>query len=197
MADKTEEQERRRKSERDISEHDRLMERNAAHASRDTLHDANAGQESGAYTTEQARDRAAHTPSILERLDAPRTRHEEDRMIHALHQELFPTERAKEAYDHEHGPEVPPASGPDRQQWHDLREMRGSATTQADAKENSTMTPEQQASIDKALGRADLNQAIGAASNVSGKPTPNDPTPMEKVNDIGKDLHDRGVTMEK
>ena len=195
VADENEQQERRRKGERDLSEHDRMVARDAAHASRDTLHDVNAGQEAGAYTTEQARDRAAHTPSLLDR-DGPRTPKEQDQMLDALHRDVFPTDKAWEAYQHENSPQVPPHGEEARRQWEDVRQMSESETP--DGKESkSTMTPEQQASIDKALSRADLNDQIGGASDVSARPVPDEPTPMEKARDIGQDLQKQGVTMEK
>lgn len=59
------------------------------------------------------------------------------------------------------------------------------------------MTPEQQASVDKALQRADLSDKTGGASDVGGKPAPNDPTPLDKSRDIGQDLQKHGVTMDK
>ena len=58
------------------------------------------------------------------------------------------------------------------------------------------MTDEQKASIDKALGKANISQEIGGASD-AGKPVPNDPQPIEKARDIGQDLQKQGVTMEK
>jgi hypothetical protein len=57
------EENEKERSQRELNEHDRLMERGAAHASRDAQHDGNAWQEPGAYTIQEARDRAAHTPS--------------------------------------------------------------------------------------------------------------------------------------
>ena len=95
MAEENASDERRRKSVRELAEHDRVMASSAADSARDVLHDASAGQAAGAYTVEQARDRAAHTPSILDQLDVPRNRQEEERMLDALHKELFPTEGAR------------------------------------------------------------------------------------------------------
>jgi hypothetical protein len=198
VADENEEQEQRRRSEREISEHDRVMARNAAHASRDTLHDASAGQQPGAYTTEQARDRAAHTPSLLETRDAPRSRQEEERMLDELFKETFPSDEARREFEREGLPKVPPSDWVEFEIWRDLMEIDGVRKPDA-GKERSDMTPEQQASIDKVINRGDIGDKaiIGPATEVSGKPVPNDPTPVEKANDIGKDLHERGVTMEK
>lgn len=197
MADETEEQEQRRKSEREISEHDRVMARNAAHASRDTMHDASAHQQPGAYTTEQARDRAAHTSSLLWTRDMPLNREEEKRMVEELYREIFPTDEARRQFERETTSKVPPTDPEEFEQWRDL--MYPDGVPQPDAgKDRNDMTPEQQASIDKALERANINEnAIGPLSDVPGKPVASDPTPVEKANDIGKDLHERGVTMDK
>ena len=194
MAEDNENEQRRR--ERELSEHDRITARSAAHASRDTLHDASAGQETGDYTTEQARDRAAHTPSILDRLDAPRNAQEEREMMAALDKELFPTEQARQAWERETSPRAPPQDEAERRQWQDLRQM--AAAENLDSKESNTnVTPEQQANVDRALQRADLTDKIGGATDVSTNPAPNDPTPLEKSRDIGQDLHKQGVAMDK
>jgi hypothetical protein len=123
-------------------------------------------------------------------------RHEEERMLDALHNDLFPTEAARAAYDRETVPLQPPDDKDDRRQWQDLREMDGSVQPET-AKESSDMTPKQQENVDKALARADLTDMIGGATDVSGRPAPNDPTPIEKAKDIGQDLHKQGVTMDK
>ena len=44
--------------------HDRVMASKAAEAARDVLHDNTPLKERGSYTVHEARDRAAHTPSI-------------------------------------------------------------------------------------------------------------------------------------
>ncbi len=44
--------------------HDRMMASKAADAARDALHDSASLKEPGGYTVHEARDRAAHTPSI-------------------------------------------------------------------------------------------------------------------------------------
>jgi hypothetical protein len=56
------EEEPRRKRQRDLDGHDRMMARGAASASRDALHDIGPGRDAGEYTVFEARDRAAHTP---------------------------------------------------------------------------------------------------------------------------------------
>lgn len=97
MTEEKEQEERREKAARDLSGHDRMVTRSAAHAARDTLQDASAHHEPGAYTTYEARNRAAHTPSILDR-DGPRDREDEAQMIEALHKGLFTTDCQWEAY---------------------------------------------------------------------------------------------------
>lgn len=44
--------------------HDRMVASKAAEAARDALHDNAPFKEPGSYTVHEARDRAAHTPSI-------------------------------------------------------------------------------------------------------------------------------------
>jgi hypothetical protein len=73
-----------------------------------------------------------------------------------------------------------------------------SVTAQSQNKEASTdVTPEQKASVDKALGEVQLSGKIGGATNVSSNPVPNEPTPMDKARDIGQDLQKQGVTIDK
>lgn len=186
-----EQRERREQSQRELDEHDRIMTRSAAHAARDTLHDVSAGQKPGAYTTYEARDRAAHTPSILER-DGPRNHEEEAQMIDALHKELFPTEKEWQAYRQDESA-APRAQTVEHQQ----QGLQAERFAEKPEKEKTTMTPEQQANIDKVLDRGNMTDKIGAASDVNNKPTPNDPTPMDKSRDIGQDLQKQGVTMDK
>jgi hypothetical protein len=62
---------------------------------------------------------------------------------------------------------------------------------------NKDVTPEQQARVDQALGKAELSAQIGGASDVNAKPTPNEPTPMDQSKDIGQDLQRQGVTLDK
>jgi hypothetical protein len=117
-------------------------------------------------------------------------------MIAALDKELFPTEADRQAWEQQGSPQRPPQDEAERRQWEDLRQM--AAAENSNTKESNTnMTPEQQANIDKALQRLDLNDKIGQATDVSSRPAPNDPTPMEKARDIGQDLHKQGVVMDK
>jgi len=64
-------------------------------------------------------------------------------------------------------------------------------------KDNTGMTDAQKAAIDKALGKTELTASVGRASEVSGAPKPNDPTPLDNVKEIGQDLHKQGVTFDK
>jgi hypothetical protein len=59
------------------------------------------------------------------------------------------------------------------------------------------MTQEQEASISKAVGQANVSQEISGASEVTAKPAPNDPTPVDKARDIGQDLQKQGVTLDR
>jgi hypothetical protein len=59
------------------------------------------------------------------------------------------------------------------------------------------MNDEQRAGVDKALGKANISQEIGGASEVSAKPEPNEATPLDKARDIGQDLQKQGVTLDK
>jgi len=59
------------------------------------------------------------------------------------------------------------------------------------------MTDEQRANVDKALSKANISQEIGGASDVQGAPTPNEPQSMDKMRQIGQDLHKQGVTVDR
>jgi len=56
--------EKRRRRQRELDGHDYLTAHGAAEAARDALHEGGPKKEAGAYTVHEARDRAAHTPSI-------------------------------------------------------------------------------------------------------------------------------------
>jgi hypothetical protein len=201
-------EEKRKQRERDLAEHNRLMERSASHASRDVLHDSALETQPGEYTTLQARDRAAHTAAWVktaEGLDSQASRFTpEERTLLAQQgrdmTELYPTE---EALQRSYPATAPPPEGTDaRRQYDDFRQMYPPEKTDADSqtqtKERSAdMTPEQQASVDKALAQSQISRDVGGASDVSSKPQPNEPTPMEKARDIGQDLQKQGVTMDK
>lgn len=89
------------------------------------------------------------------------------------------------------------------QQKHDMAELYPDGPEarelreQAQKKEVLTdVTPEQKARVDQALSETNMSKDIGGASDVSGKPVPNEPTPLEKARDAGQDLHKAGVTMD-
>ena len=101
-------------------------------------------------------------------------------MIEELDREMFPTDEARRTFERETNPKTPPVDAEELQQWNDLRERDGAAQPNA-GKERSDMTPEQQASIDRAISRVDISdKVIGPASDVTGKPAPSDPRPWKK-----------------
>jgi hypothetical protein len=184
-----------RLSEDRLNEHDRLTARNAAHAARDALHDAGADFKPGAYTVWEARDRAAHTPSILDR-DAPRNREEEARMIDALHKELFPTPEAVRAYELNASAGLKaPADPQERQQWNDFQ---AEASAQKPAKEKKAdVTPEQQANVNKMLGQTSISrEQIGGASEAPQAARPLD-TPKMPEPPQGSPQQGRSLSLEK
>ncbi len=69
--------------------------------------------------------------------------------------------------------------------------------TKNESEVRKSVTPEQKERVDQALGKSELSAQIGGASDVSAKPTPNEPTPMEQSREIGQDLQRQGVTMDK
>jgi hypothetical protein len=102
--------------------------------------------------------------------------------------ELYPTEETRMRSL----PQLAPPTDPQQRAQHD-----DMAQLYPREKEADNMTPEQQASVDKALAQSQLSRDVGGASDVSSKPQPNDPTPMDKARDVGQDLQRAGVTMEK
>jgi hypothetical protein len=63
--------------------------------------------------------------------------------------------------------------------------------------EPPNVTPEQQARVDQALSNVELSDKIGGANDAGAKPVPNEPTPLDKARDIGKDMNRAGVTMDR
>jgi len=59
------------------------------------------------------------------------------------------------------------------------------------------VTPEQKERVDQALGKIELSEKIGGASDVSSSPKPNEPTPLDQSRDIGQDMQRQGVTMDR
>lgn len=102
--------------------------------------------------------------------------------------ELYST---PQAWEQSYPKLAPPDDPQERTQYDDLAELapRG--------KEAANVTPKQKANVDRALADVQLSDKIGGPSDVSGKPAPNEPTPIEKAKDIGQDLQKAGVTMDK
>lgn len=69
--------------------------------------------------------------------------------------------------------------------------------TKNESEVGKDVTPGQKERVDQALGKTELSAQIGGASEVNAKPTPNEPTPMEQSREIGQDLQQQGVTMDK
>ncbi len=59
------------------------------------------------------------------------------------------------------------------------------------------MTDEQRANVDKALGKADISKEIGGATDVQGAPTPNDPQSVDKAREIGQNLRNKELILDK
>ena len=190
---KDEDKERKRRTAEDLAWHDREMAKGAAEASRDVLHDNTPGKERGEYTKREAIDRAAHTPGWHEREESGGKTVFTDEERKLLQQseydlaQLYPTDQA---WGQSYPPVKPPADAEQRQQYFDERELEKST------KEVSTVTPEQQANVNKALQDVNLSNQIGGASDV-GQAKPNDPTPIDKARDVGQDLNKAGVTIDK
>ena len=182
------EEEAKRKAAREREGLEEWLRASRADAARRDLTDAAPEADRGTATATQteAIDRAAHTPGWhqQEGRGEKRLLHERDRDL----AELYPTPQAWErSY-----PKLDPPDDPlERAQYDDLAQLtpRG--------KEATYVTPEQKANVDRALADTQLSDKIGGASDVAGKPTPNEPTPIEKARDIGQDLQKAGVTMDK
>jgi hypothetical protein len=96
--------------------------------------------------------------------------------------------------------------GPEARQ---IREEAGLAKLYADAPEtgkledqntkkevHTKVTPEEKERVGQALGKIEVSNTIGGATDISTPPKPNEPTPLDKSRDIGQDLQRQGVTME-
>lgn len=59
------------------------------------------------------------------------------------------------------------------------------------------MTDEEKSGIDKAIGKANLSHEIGGATEVSGKPQPNDPMPLDMARELGQDLRNKDLILDK
>jgi hypothetical protein len=210
---------RRRQRQRDLDAHDRMTKARAADAARNTLHDSTPFAEPGSYTVFESRDRAAHTPSIaseIERLsimaDKPKANFtDKERYLLDVQRrrdmaEIYPDseeaqwlrERERLAGANPEGPEARQISEEARlaKLYADAPEGARPAGQNTD-KEPKQVTPEQKERVDQALGKVELSKQIGGASDVGGKPAPNEPAPIDKSREAGQDLQRQGVTMEK
>ena len=113
---------------------------------------------------------------------------DEQKEIGKLLAEVHPTHE-------EHLKSFPPVAAPPEGEARQIHELYGELFPLK--KELKDVTPDQQASVDKALAKTTVSQDIGGASAVSSKPVPNDPAPIETVKTLGQNLHKAGVTMDK
>lgn len=212
--------ERRRRSQRDLDAHDRMTASRSADAARDTLHDSTPFQDPGSYTVFEARDRAAHTPSIARQIERQSIMADKGKSIF--------TEKERYLLDVQQRKDIA-ALYPDGQEGQWLRERARLAEAIPDGPEarqiaeeahlaklyddapqgdklqdqnNKTevptkVTPEEKANVDRALADTQLSDKIGPPVDVGGKATPNDPTPMDKSLDIGQDLYRQGLEVDK
>ena len=218
-ASSTKETKRRRQRRVDLDAHDRIMASRTADVARDILHDSTPFKEPGSYTVFEARDRAAHTPSIAKEIerqasmtDKPKSPFtDQERYLLDMQQrrdmaDIYPDgpeaqwlrERARLAEANPNGPEARQLNEESRQSklYADAPEG-GKVENQNEREVRKDVTPEQKERVDQALGKIELSAQIGGASDVGGKPAPNEPTPMEKSRDVGQDLQRQGVTMDK
>jgi hypothetical protein len=59
------------------------------------------------------------------------------------------------------------------------------------------VTPEQQTRVDQALSDTSMSKIISGPSDAGANPTPKDPTPMEQAKDIGQDLRNKELIVDK
>jgi hypothetical protein len=107
-------------------------------------------------------------------------------------------ERTRLAEVNPNGPEARQIQEESRQASLHADRPEGSKSQDQNEREvKKDVTPEQKERVDQALGQTERSAQIGGASDVNSKPTPNDPTPMEKARDLGQDLQRQGVSMDK
>jgi hypothetical protein len=216
----TQESERKRQRRRDLDAHDRMMARRAADAARDTLHDSTPFEQPGSYTVYEARDRAAHTPSLAREMErnsnmARETKSlftEQERYILDVQQRkdlaaLYPDseegrwlrERERLAEANPHGPEARQVAEEAQLEklYSDAPQGAGPEGQNTIKEAPKDVTPEEQGRVDQALGKIELSDKIGGATDAGAKPTPNDPTPIDKSREVGQDLQRQGVSMDK
>jgi hypothetical protein len=102
--------------------------------------------------------------------------------------ELYPT---PQAWEQSYPKLAPPVNAEERAQYDDLAEI-------APREKGATnVTPDQKEKVDTALANMSISKDISGATEVTGKPTPNEPTPIEKAKDIGQDLLKAGLIVDK
>jgi len=180
--------EARLKAARERESFEEWLRQNRAETARRDLSDAAPQTDRGASSPTQleALDRAAHTPAFHQR--EPLFSAEEEKRLAERERdyaELYPTADAWVRGFRELPRPDDPAL---RAQYDDFAQLQ---------KEAKDVTPEQKANVDKALALTSISKEISAAGDVSGKPAPNEPTPVDKSRDVGQDLQKAGVTMEK
>jgi hypothetical protein len=171
----TQADEQKRKTAEGLREHERMTQ------AQEMKSPYQSGAElGGAYTAQEARDRAAHTPGLHERGE-PTAKE---------------TERDLKEYDAW-------AKREGRETWggglneNDVNRLYDQEEKSAKGV-HERMTPEQQERVDQSLKNANIQrESMGGASDVNSKPTPNDPASMDKARDIGRDLNKAGVEMDK
>jgi len=115
---------------------------------------------------------------------------DEEKEIGKLYSELYPSH---EEHLRSYPPTVPLREDETGQAHHELY----NELFPLHHGELTNVTQEQQARVNQALAKTSLDTQIGGASEVPGKPVPNDPTPIEKARDVGQTLQKSGVTMDK
>jgi hypothetical protein len=79
-------------------------------------------------------------------------------------------------------------------QMQKLYEEKEKSTT----KGGTDVTPEEKGRVDQSLKNANIaRESIGPASEVNSKPTPNDPSSMNRARDVGQEMNKSGVEMDK
>jgi hypothetical protein len=186
--------EARRKAERDRESLEEWLRANRAETARRDLSDAAPQTDRGTATATQleALDRAAHTRPFHEQMPlfsaADEKRLAERDRDYA---ELYPT---PEAWARSFPELAAPDNPQQRAQYDDFAAMYPRT---GQAKEQGNVTPEQKANVDKALADIQISDKIGGPGEVSARPQPNEPTPIEKAKDVGQALHKSGVEMDK
>jgi hypothetical protein len=179
MADDDKTQEQQRKAGESLLEHVRVT---AQVAGQETKTPYQSGAElDGVYTVQESRDRAAHIPPLHER-EGPTPKE---------------MERDLKEYDSW-------AKSQGRDTWgeglneKDVDGLHKQEEAKSAKGGKDGMTPEQQERVDQSLKNANVQrESMGGASDVSNKPTPNDPSSMDKAREVGQDLNKSGVTMDK